>query len=244
MLFQIGRYFLLMYRVFQRPDKGVMFRKQLLHEINTLGIQSLGIIIIISLFMGAVVAIQTVYNIESPFIPIRTVGFTVRETMILEFSPTMMSLILAGKVGSQIASEIGTMRITEQIDALDIMGINSANHLIFPKVVAAMLFNPFIVILSMGFGILGGHIVSLTTNLLTPYDSIEGFRLDFDTFSITFALIKTVVFAYILTSVAGYMGYYVKGGALDVGKASTRAVVWSSFIIILFNLILTQIFLS
>lgn len=235
---------MLMYRVFQKPEKGVMFRRQLMHEINSLGIQSLAIIIIISLFMGAVVAIQTIYNIDSPFIPIRTVGFTVRETMILEFSPTMMSLILAGKVGSQIASEIGTMRITEQIDALDIMGINSANYLIFPKIAAAILFNPFIVILSMGFGVFGGHLVALTTGLLTPYDSIEGFRLDFDTFSIYFALIKTVVFAFILTSVSAFMGYFVKGGALDVGNASTKAVVWSSFIIILFNLILTQIFLS
>ena len=244
MLFQLGRYFLLMYRVFQRPEKGVMFRKQLMHEINSLGINSLAIIIIISLFMGAVVAIQTIYNIESPFIPIRTVGFTVRETMILEFSPTMMSLILAGKVGSQIASEIGTMRITEQIDALDIMGINSANHLIFPKVTAAMIINPVIIILSMGFGLIGGWLVSIFTMLYTSHDYIVGIRSWFEGYTIVYALIKTVIFAFLITSISGYEGYVVKGGAIEVGAASTRAVVWSSIMIILFNLILTQLLLS
>lgn len=233
-----------MLKVFQKPDKGRVYRKQLLIEINDLGIESLGIVAIISVFMGAVVAIQTAYNIDSPLIPLSMVGFTVRQSVILEFSPTIMSLILAGKVGSRIASEIGTMRVTEQIDALEIMGINPANFLIFPKITAAMIFNPIIIILSMGFGLAGGYLVALSTNLYTPQDYISGLRGFFDGFTIIYALIKTVVFAFLITSISGFEGYSVKGGAIQVGAASTRAVVWSSIMIILFNLILTQLLLS
>lgn len=244
MISRFGRYLLLMLKVFQKPDKGRVYRKQLLIEINDLGIESLGIVAIISVFMGAVVAIQTAYNIDSPLIPLSMVGFTVRQSVILEFSPTIMSLILAGKVGSRIASEIGTMRVTEQIDALEIMGINPANFLIFPKITAAMIFNPIIIILSMGFGLAGGYLVALSTNLYTPQDYISGLRGFFDGFTIIYALIKTVVFAFLITSISGFEGYSVKGGAIQVGAASTRAVVWSSIMIILFNLILTQLLLS
>jgi len=244
MLSRFGRYILLMLKVFRKPDKFKVFRKQLLIEINSLGVESLGIVAIISVFMGAVVAIQTAYNIDNPLIPLKMVGFTVRQSVILEFSPTIMSLILAGKVGSRIASEIGTMRVTEQIDALEIMGINPANYLIFPKISAAMIFNPVIIIISMGFGLVGGWLVSQFTTLFTPQDYITGLRGWFEGYTIIYALIKTVVFAFLITSISGFEGYSVKGGAIQVGAASTRAVVWSSIMIILFNLILTQLLLS
>ena len=244
MLTRFGKYILVMLKVFRKPDKMKVFWKQLAIEINSLGIESLGIVAIISVFMGAVVAIQTAYNIDSPLIPLTMVGFTTRQSVILEFSPTIISLILAGKVGSRIASEIGTMRVTEQIDALEIMGINPANYLIFPKITAAMIFNPVVIILSMGFGLTGGYLVAAFTNLFTTQDYIDGLRGWFEGFTIIYALIKTVVFAFLITSISGFEGYSVKGGAIAVGASSTRAVVWSSIMIILFNLILTQLLLS
>lgn len=244
MVSRFGRYILLMLQVFRKPDKFKVYRNQLLIEINSLGVESLGIVAVISVFMGAVVAIQTAYNIDNPLIPKMMVGFTVRQSVILEFSPTIMSLILAGKVGSRIASEIGTMRVTEQIDALEIMGINPANYLIFPKISAAMIFNPVIIILSMGFGLLGGYLVGAVTNLYTIQDYISGLRGWFEGYTIVYALIKTVVFAFLITSISGFEDYAVKGGAVQVGASSTRAVVWSSIMIILFNLILTQLLLS
>jgi len=244
MLSRFGKYIILMLKVFRKPDKMQVFRRQFIVEINNLGVESLGIVAVISVFMGAVVAIQTAYNIDSPLIPLKMVGFTVRQSVILEFSPTIISLILAGKVGSRIASEIGTMRVTEQIDALEIMGINPANYLIFPKVTAAMAFNPVIIIISMGFGLVGGWLVSVFTNLYTSHEYIVGIRSWFEGYTIIYALIKTVVFAYLITSISGFMGFIVKGGAIEVGAASTKAVVWSSIMIILFNLILTQLLLS
>jgi phospholipid/cholesterol/gamma-HCH transport system permease protein len=244
MISRFGSYLLLMLKVFRKPDKWKVYKKQLILEIYHLGIESLGITAIISVFMGAVVAIQTAYNIDSPLIPLKMVGFTVRQSVILEFSPTIISLILAGKVGSRIASEIGTMRVTEQIDALEIMGINPPNYLIFPKITAAMLINPVLIILSMGFGLVGGYFVAATTQLFTTQDYLEGIRGWFEGYTIVYALIKTVVFAFIITSISGFEGFNVKGGAIEVGAASTRAVVWSSIMIILFNLILTQLLLS
>lgn len=244
MVSRFGSYVLLLLKVFKKPDKGKVYWRQLIVEINSLGIESLGIVSIISVFMGAVVAIQTAYNIDNPLIPLKMVGFTVRQSVILEFSPTIMSLILAGKVGSRIASEIGTMRVTEQIDALEIMGINSANYLIFPKITASMIINPVIIIISIGFGLMGGYLVAVLTNLYTPQDYITGLRSWFEGYTIVYALIKTVVFAFLITSISGYEGYSVKGGAIEVGASSTRAVVWSSIMIILFNLILTQLLLS
>ena len=244
MLSRFGKYILLMLQVIRKPEKGAVYRRQLVTEIQSLGIESLGIVAIISLFMGAVVAIQTSYNIDNPLIPVSTIGFTVRQSVILEFAPTIISLILAGKVGSRIASEIGTMRVTEQIDALEIMGVNPANHLIFPKVTAAMIINPVLIILSMYFGMIGGWLVAVFTDLYTVNDYVYGIRAWFDGYIIFYALIKTVIFAYLITSISGFEGFIVKGGAVDVGAASTRAVVWSSIMIILFNLILTQLLLS
>lgn len=244
MLSNFGKYILVMIQALRRPEKGKVFRKQLFIEINSLGVESLGIVSVISVFMGAVVAMQTAYNIDNPLISPSLIGFTVRQSVILEFSPTIMSLILAGKVGSRIASEIGTMRVTEQIDALEIMGINPANFLILPKITAAVIFNPVIIIISMGFGLLGGYLVALLTDLYTPTDYIIGLRSWFEGFTVIYALIKTVVFAFLITSISGFMGYIVKGGAIEVGAASTKAVVWSSIMIILYNLILTQLLLS
>jgi len=239
-----GSYLVLMFQVFRRPDKARAFWKQLLVEFQSLGVDSLGIVAIISVFMGAVVALQTAFNIDSPLIPAYTVGFTTRQSIILEFSPTVISLILAGKVGSRIASEIGTMRVTEQIDALQIMGVNSANYLIFPKAVAAMLFNPILIIISMFLGIFGGWLACVLTGIISSEDFIEGIRAWFDPFSITYALIKTVVFAFLIVTVSSYHGYRISGGALEVGRASTKAVVYSSILIIIFNLILTQMLLT
>jgi phospholipid/cholesterol/gamma-HCH transport system permease protein len=239
-----GRYILLMRRVFTRPQKAKIFNELLFTEFQHLGIESLGIVAFISVFMGAVVAIQTAYNIDSPLIPLSMVGFTVRQSVVLEFSPTVISLILAGKVGSRIASEIGTMRVTEQIDALEIMGVNSANYLIFPKVVAAVLINPILIVFSIWLGILGGWIAMGTSGLVTTTDFINGIRIDFEGFTVFYALIKTVFFAFIISTIAGFFGYETEGGALEVGQASTKAVVYSSIIIILFNLILTQILLT
>jgi len=240
----IGRYVLLMSRVFSRPQKAKIFRRLLFDEFQHLGIESLGIVAFISMFMGAVVAIQTAYNIDSPLIPLSMVGFTVRQSVILEFSPTVISLILAGKVGSRIASEIGTMRVTEQIDALEIMGVNSANHLIFPKIIASLIMNPILIVFSMWLGILGGWLAMLASKMVTSTDYVSGIRVDFEGFTIFYALIKTVFFAFIISSVSGFYGYETHGGALEVGQASTKAVVVSSILIILFNLVLTQLLLT
>ena len=212
-------------------------------EIQSLGLSSLGIVALMSLFMGAVIALQTASNIDSPLIPLYTVGFTTRQSVILEFSPTIISLILAGKVGSNVASELGSMRISEQIDALDIMGVNSASYLIFPKILASVIIFPFLIIISMFLGVLGGWLISQTSNLLTANAYIYGVQYDFKSFIIVYALIKTVVFAFIITSVSSYHGYNARGSALEVGRSSTMAVVYSSILILIFNYILTQIIL-
>lgn len=244
MIRHFGSYFVLMGQVFRRPDKSRAFWKQLLVEFQSLGVDSLGIVAIISVFMGAVVALQTAFNIDSPLIPASTVGFTTRQSIILEFSPTVISLILAGKVGSRIASEIGTMRVTEQIDALQIMGVNSANYLIFPKTVAAMLFNPILIVISMFLGLFGGWLACVTTGAISSESYIEGLRNWFDPYTITYALIKTIVFAFLIVTASSYHGYRISGGALEVGRASTKAVVYSSILIIIFNLILTHLLLT
>lgn len=239
-----GSYFILIGQVLHRPDKPRVFWKQLLVEMNFLGVDSLGIVAIISIFMGAVVALQTAFNIDSPLIPSYTVGFTTRQSIILEFAPTVISLILAGKVGSRIASEIGTMRVSEQIDAMQIMGVNAANYLIFPKMVAAMIFNPVLIVISMFLGIFGGWLSCIGSGLVSSEDFIMGVRFWFDPFTITYALIKTIVFAFLIVTVSSYHGYRISGGALEVGQASTKAVVYSSILIIVFNLILTQLLLT
>lgn len=239
----IGRYFMLMGKVFSRPEKMSIYRRRIIYEMEAIGIDSIGLTAIISVFIGAVITLQMCINLESPFIPQSLIGYATRETMILEFSSTVVALILSGKVGSSIASEIGTMRITEQIDALEIMGVNSASYLILPKIVAAVIFFPLLTILSIGIGIVGGYLIAVATGIMIPANYVEGILFDFRPYSITYSLIKSSVFAYIITSVSAFFGYYAKGNSLEVGKASTRAVVVGSVVIMIFNLVLTQILL-
>ena len=230
----VGQYFILMGKVFSRPEKLPIYRRRIIYEMDALGLNSIGLTAIISVFIGAVITLQMSINLESPFIPKYIIGYATRETMILEFSSTVVALILAGKVGSNIASEIGTMRITEQIDALEIMGVNSASYLIFP----------FLTILSILIGIAGGWMIAVFTGIMIPDDYVTGLLYDFKLYSIVYSLIKTCFFAFIITSVSAFYGYYAKGNSLEVGKASTRAVVASSIVIMIFNLILTQILLT
>ena len=234
---------MLLSRVFKKPDNYKLMRRQILHEMISLGIGSLGLIAIISLFMGAVVTLQTASNMNNPLLPGYLIGYATRESFILEMAPTVMSLILAGKIGSNIASEIGAMRVTEQIDALEIMGVNSASHLIFPKIVAALLFIPIIVIYSMFLGSLGGFIVALYNSGMTIEDYITGLRYDFKVFSIVYAMIKTLFFAFAITTIPSYQGYYTHGGALEIGKSSTKSVVYTSIVILIINYVLTQLLL-
>lgn len=238
-----GRYVLLMRKVFARPDRMSVFWRQLVVEIEKLGLSSIAIVAIISIFIGAVIALQTSFNIVSPLIPKMYVGFMTRETMALEFSSTMVALILAGKIGSNIASEIGSMRITEQIDAMEIMGVNSANYLILPKVVAATVFNPMLTIMSFVVGLFGGWLIVNATGVITVTQYIDGLQMEFNPFYVTYSVIKMAVFNLIITSVSAFFGYYAFGGSLDVGRASTRAIVACCVTILVFNLILTQLLL-
>jgi len=233
-----------MSRVFKKPEKWSIYRQRIFEEVQNLGYASIGLVSIVSGFMGAVLTIQLAYNIDSPLIPTYTVGLGVRDSLLLEFSPTIISIILAGKIGSSIAGEIGTMRVTDQIDALDIMGVNSTNYLVGPKMIAAMICNPFIVIMSMILGIFGGYIAGILTGEVPGSMFIYGIQYWFQPFYITYALIKTVVFAVIITTVPAYFGYHAKGGALEVGKASTVSVVYSIVIVLIFNLMLTQMLLQ
>jgi len=233
-----------MARVFKRPQRHSVYFRQIVFEIDNIGISSLPIISIISVFMGGIITIQAAFGFNSPWVPLYAVGFTTRESILLEFSPTIVCLILAGKVGSNIASEIGAMRITEQIDALEIMGINSAGYLIFPKIAAAVFIFPFLIALSMFLGILGGYVMGVSANACTAYEYVYGIQAFFEPWKLYYSFTKVVVFAYIITSVSSFYGYHTQGGALEVGKSSTNAVVYSSILILFFALILTNLFLN
>lgn len=239
-----GKYCLFMTQVFRRPDKWGVFFKSLVFEMYKLGVDSIPITIIISIFIGAVIAIQMQLNIMSPLIPAYSVGLATREILLLEFSSSILSLILAGKVGSNIASEIGTMRVTEQIDAMDIMGINSANFIVLPKIVGFVVFIPVLVVLSMFMGLLGGWCIAEFTDMISVEKYVYGIQAMFTEWYVWYGIIKTYFFAFIITSVAAYYGYYVQGGALEVGKASTNAVVSSSILILLADVILTRLLLQ
>lgn len=239
-----GRYFSLLGKVFSRPEKMRIYRERIIFEMEALGLDSISLTAIISVFIGAVVTLQMSISLESPFIPQYLIGYATREVMILEFSSTVVALILAGKVGSNIASEIGTMRITEQIDALEIMGVNSASYLILPKIVATVLFFPLLTLLSIFIGCVGGYAIANMTGIMIQGDYIEGMHYAFLPYSVTYSLIKSAVFAFIITSISAFCGYYADGNSLEVGRASTRAVVASSIVIMIFNLILTQILLT
>ena len=239
----IGEYFLLMGRVFRLPDRQRMFWRQYSRELEKQGLQSLPIVIIISIFIGAILTIQAKINTENPLLPTYTTGLLTRETLLVEFSSTILCLILAGKVGSNIASEIGSMRITEQIDAMEIMGINSANYLIFPKIIAFITMMPFLVIISIAVGLVGGWGVGAFTDVITVSDYLIGIQYAFNPYYVWYGIIKSVVFAFIITSLSSYYGYYAYGGALDVGKASTNAVVNSNILILFSDLLLTKLLL-
>jgi len=240
----VGTYVLLLKKVFSKPEKKRIYYKQTILEIEKLGLNSVGIIAIISFFMGAVITIQTAYNMENPLLPNYLIGLAARDSILLEFSSTIVALILAGKVGSNIASEIGTMKVSQQIDALEIMGVNSASYLILPKVIATIFFNPFLTMLSIVVGVLGGWSVGVFTGVVTTQQYIDGIQYAFIPYYITYAIIKTIVFAFLITTISAFHGYYVEGGSIEVGRASTKAVVTSSVMILLFNLILTQLLLS
>ena len=234
---------MLLFSVFNRPERFRIFLKRFVEEVDKIGIQSIGIVALLSIFMGAVITIQTASQIESGLIPSYTIGFSTRQIMILEFAPTIIPVILAGKIGSNIASELGSMRITEQIDAIDIMGINSANYLILPKITASLFIFPFLIVMSMFLGVAAGGILGHFTGVVSFPEFEYGIQYDFRTFHVAYGLIKTVVFAFIITTVSSFYGYYVKGGALEVGKASTQAVVYSIVLIMTFNVIITQMLL-
>lgn len=221
-----------------------MFRARIMEEVISIGYASVGIVALVSLFMGAVLTLQMAYNVTSPFIPKYTVGLGVRDSMILEFAPTIISIILAGKVGSSIAGEIGTMRITDQIDALDIMGINSTGYLVGPKVLASIMCIPFLVALSMILGIFGGWLAGSLSGMVPSQQYIYGIQYWFQPYYVFYAIFKSCFFAFIITSVPAYFGYHVEGGAIDVGKASTVSVVYSIVILLIVNLLITQMLLS
>tara|TARA_R110002020_G_scaffold156296_3_gene338299 strand:+ start:562 stop:1299 length:738 start_codon:yes stop_codon:yes gene_type:complete len=239
----IGLYFMMLKGTFIKPTKSSVLRQLILKEIDDLIIGSLGIVAFISFFVGGVVAIQTALNMDNPLIPKSLIGYAARQSIILEFAPTFISIIMAGKVGSFITSSIGTMRVTEQIDALEVMGINSLNYLVFPKIIA-MLFYPFVIAISMFLGIVGGYIAGVYGGFTSGDQFISGLQDDFNPFHLTYAFIKTFVFALILATIPSYQGYYMRGGALEVGKASTTSFVWTSVVIILANYIITQLLLS
>ncbi len=239
----IGTYFIMIKDIFRRPTKWSVMKPLILKDIDDLIIGSLGIVAFISFFVGGVVAIQTSLNMTSPIMPKYLVGFATRQSIILEFAPTFISIIMAGKVGSFITSSIGTMRVTEQIDALEVMGINGINYLVFPKFIALTLY-PFVISIAMFLGILGGLIACVYGGYGTMEDYIEGVQLDFEPFHFIYAFIKTFVFAFLLATIPSYYGYFMKGGALEVGKASTTSFVWTSVMIILVNFLLTSLLLG
>lgn len=240
----VGRYIMLMGRTFARPERMRMFFRQYLNEMGQLGVNSIGIVLLISFFIGAVITIQIKLNIESPFMPRWTVGYVTREIMLLEFSSSIMCLILAGKIGSNIASELGTMRVTQQIDALEIMGVNSANYLILPKICAMVTTIPFLVTFSIFAGIIGAFATCWFGGIMSAVDLEYGLQYMFVEWFIWCGIIKSLFFAFIIASVSAFFGYTVEGGSIEVGKASTDSVVCSSVLILFADLILTKLLMG
>ena len=242
-LSQIGRYFLMWKEIFRKPTKWKVMKGLLIKEIDDLIIGSLGIVAFISFFVGGVVAIQTALNLNNPLIPKTLIGFATRQSVLLEFAPTFISIVMAGKMGSFITSSIGTMRVTEQIDALEVMGVNAVNYLVFPKLMALLLY-PFVIGIAMFLGMLGGWMAGVYGGFTSSDNFIAGLQSDFVPFHIAYAFIKTFLFALLLATIPSFHGFYMKGGALEVGKASTVAFVWTSVTIILVNYIITQLLLT
>ncbi|MEP7110911.1 MAG: ABC transporter permease [Ferruginibacter sp.] len=239
-----GRYLIMLRGMFTRPENHKMYWKEFMHQCTDIGIGSLGIVSIISVFIGAVSAVQTAYQLISPIIPKTTIAQIVRDTVILEFAPTLVCIVLAGVIGSKIASELGNMRVSEQIDALEIMGINTKAYLIMPKIAAALVTIPLLVIISMVLGIWGGRLAGTASNILSTDTFDRGLLEKFVPYNVTFALIKSYTFAFIISSVPAYYGYYVKGGALEIGRSSTKSVVVSCIMLLFADYVLTQILLN
>ncbi|MDR0790621.1 MAG: ABC transporter permease [Bacteroidales bacterium] len=239
---EFGTYLLLMREAFRKPQNKDIFRRKILFEMKVLGLDSIFIVLAISVFIGAAVVMQMLYNLDNPIYPDWIYGFSSRKTIILEFSPTIISLILAGKCASRIASELGTQRITEQIDALEIMGVNTASYLIMPKIIACLTFFPVLIIFSITTALLGGALGAVMVGTLSIFDYVEGLRLEFNSADLIYALIKTAVNAWIISSIASFRGYTLKGGSVEVGHQSTNAVVQSSIVIMIFNMIITKLF--
>ncbi|HEY0054340.1 MAG TPA: ABC transporter permease [Pedobacter sp.] len=239
----LGKYILLLKAVFRKPEKWNIYRREILHEMTSIGVGSLGIISIISVFLGMVTTVQTAFQLVSDLIPKSIIGGIVRDSSILELSPTISAIVLAGKVGSSISSQIGTMRVTEQIDALEIMGINSPGYLILPKIVGAVIMIPLLVIVSIALCIVGGYIAGTLSGAVTPNDFILGLTEGFIPFTLTVSMVKSVIFAFIITSVSAYQGFYTSGGALEVGISSTRAVVVSCIAILFTDYLVAQLLL-
>lgn len=240
---QTGQYFLLLNRVFRRPERHSIYIKQTFSEIDNLGVNSVGIVAIISIFMGGIMTLQVAANMTNPLLPTTLIGLGNRDSLILEFSSTIMALIMAGKIGSNITSEIGSMKVTEQIDSLEIMGVNSASYLILPKIIAVVLMFPILYILSVFFGLIGGLIVGPAVGAVSAADYLNGIQFAFQPYYVTFSLIKCLVFGFLIASISAYFGYTVEGGAFDVGAASTKAVVNTNIMILVWDLILTQLLL-
>jgi phospholipid/cholesterol/gamma-HCH transport system permease protein len=238
-----GRYLVMLKGMFSKPENFRMYWKEFMHQCVEIGIGSLGIVAIISIFMGAVSTVQTAYQLVSPLIPKSTIAQIVRDTVILEFAPTLVCIVLAGVVGSKIASELGNMRVSEQIDALEIMGINTKAYLIIPKILAALITIPLLVILAMGLGIYGGRLAGTTSGILSADIFDEGLLKEFVPFNIRFAMYKAITFAFIISSIPAYYGYYVQGGALEIGRSSTKSVVVSCVMILFADYILAALFL-
>lgn len=240
----LGRYVLLMQRTFALSQKGKLFWRNTLQNVYSLGFSSIPLVLIISLFIGALLVLQIRLNIDSPWLPRFAIGYATREVILLEFSTTIVCVVLAGKVGSNIASEIGTMRVTQQIDALDVMGVNSANYIILPKIVGFMAFIPVIVVLSVAAALLGAVAICKLTHILPVDTLVVGLQYEFVEWYVWSGFIKALVFAFIISSVPSFFGYTVKGGSVDVGKASTNAVVYSSIFILLADILLTALLLG
>ncbi len=241
--YHFGRYVLMLRALLNRPENPMMYWKETLRQMVSMGIGSLGIVIIISFFLGAVTTVQTAYQLVSPLVPLYVISSIVRDSAILELSVTVLCLVLAGKIGSNLASELGTMRISEQIDALEIMGVNSRGYLILPKVLGALMAIPTLVIISIGITIWGGYIISGLSGVLPPEQYLYGIHDDFIPFNIVFSLIKAITFAFIISTVSCYHGYYTDGGAFEIGKSSTRAVVYSCIIILFSDYLLAELLL-
>lgn len=240
---EIGRFLLLLKGMFTRPENLKVYWKEFMHQCSDIGIGSLGIVAIISFFIGAVSAVQTAYQLVSPLIPKSSIAQIVRDTVILEFAPTLVCIVLAGVIGSKIASELGNMRVSEQIDALEIMGINTKAYLVAPKILAALVTIPMLVVIAMGLGIFGGRIAGTSSGILSGSEFDKGLLSSFIPYNVFFALVKAYTFAFLLSSIPAYYGYYVEGGALEIGRASTRSVVISCIMILFADYVLSALLL-